>query len=136
MTLSSEIKTCCFVVAFLLAASVSLHAEPILPVVVGTLWEYERVEQAGAGAERSAASVQIVGVESIDGKELLNVETRRDNEVTKTELISVENSGVLCYRRDTPSGLRAVDADGLAGRVAQAGLVYGGWHSSPLPGGG
>ena len=105
VTASVEMKTCCLLASLLLAAAVSsLRAEPIVPVVIGTLWEYERVEQSGAAVERSDASVQIVGVETVDGKELLKVETRRAAELTKTELLSVEETGILCFRRETPEG--------------------------------
>ena len=103
MTASPLMKTC-RLFALLAATAVSANAEPILPLAEGTVWEYERTEQAATGVERSTHTVRIGGTESFGGEQLLKLETRKANELTKTELISVTNAGVLCFRRTTPGG--------------------------------
>ena len=92
-------------VALLLAAFLTaVQADPILPTTEGTTWEYQ-VTGARAGGERTAVVVRIAGKEQADGVELLTLETTVGGELTKTELIAVDERGIVCYRRTGARGL-------------------------------
>jgi hypothetical protein len=91
-----------------LAAAVSLgttaaRADLILPTAPGTTWNYDVVE-GGATPGKSSKTVRIAGTESVSGKELLKLETRVGDEITRTELIEVNEQGIHCHSRTVGDG--------------------------------
>ena len=104
MTAIFRCRTSCWF-ALLFTFALSAGGEQILPTEVGTTWEYDRTEQAGARAERTTATVRIAGTDTVVGKPLLRFESSVAKELTRTELIDVEEAGVLCFRRTTPDGM-------------------------------
>ena len=103
MTALFRCRSTCWL-ALSLAIATPAGGEPILPTEVGTTWQYDRTEQVGASAERTSATLRIAGAEDFDGKQLLKFESAIANEQTKTELVSVEDAGVFCFRRTLPDG--------------------------------
>lgn len=92
---------CC---TLLLTFAAAASGEQFLPTEIGTLWEYDRTEQGGAGPERSTATVRITGMEPLADKEVLKLESATADQLTKTELITAGDDGVLCFRRTMPDG--------------------------------
>ncbi|MBA2272047.1 MAG: hypothetical protein H0W20_15850 [Chthoniobacterales bacterium] len=81
-----------------------VRGETILPVAPGMTWHYVRTAQSPAGAERTTTTVRITGTETVDGTPLLKIETLTADKLTKTELIRVDDDGVLCFRRTDAEG--------------------------------
>ena len=92
-----------------LAAAV-VRAEPILPTATGTTWRYEAKEEFGgpAAASPTVAAVTVTaGRQTFEGKEFLKFETKTDEVITKTELITADDHGVVCHFRAGKDGRMA-----------------------------
>lgn len=88
-----------FLAAALLFAAVSVRADQLLPTGEGTSWEYDSTETfTGAPPVRSVVTVR-AGKQLLDGKEVVRFETLSNNVVSKTELVSVDDKGVVCLAR-------------------------------------
>ncbi|MBA2432769.1 MAG: hypothetical protein H0V56_11765 [Chthoniobacterales bacterium] len=87
----------------LLCAAFSARAEPLLPVERGATWHYHATDSADPRAPGNV-TVRVAGTEEFDGRPVLRVETIAADAVVKTELISVDERGVHCYRRTTAQG--------------------------------
>ncbi len=90
--------------ALVFATLISVSAEPLLPVMEGTTWEYEVREQPPNPDGAVNLSVRISGTERLHGKELLTLEKRADGALTQTELINVDDAGIHRYRRTNADG--------------------------------
>ena len=82
------------VFGFGLAATPAAQAAPILPMEEGTTWSYTQL-----GAESPSVTIRIAGRETRAGKDLLKIETLAGDEVTRRELIAIDERGVLCHER-------------------------------------
>jgi len=90
-------------IVFVLAA-VFARAEALLPTAEGTSWEYESTETLpGAAPVRSVITVR-AGRQLLDGKEAVKLETSSGNVVSKTELVSVDQNGIVCLARSGKDG--------------------------------
>lgn len=77
-------------------------AEPLLPTADGTTWPYALSESADGvvSNEPRTLTVQITGTEEFERKQLLKLQTRNGSEtVVKTELIEVNDRGIICHAR-------------------------------------
>jgi hypothetical protein len=93
-----------FLAAALLLAAVSARADQLLPTGEGTSWEYDSTETlTGAPPAHSVVTVR-AGKELVDGKEVAKLETISNNVVSKTELVSVDEKGVVCLARGGKDG--------------------------------
>jgi len=95
--------------AVLIFAAVA-RAEPILPTAPGTTWRYESTEELGgpAAAPPTAVAVTVkLGRQTFEGKEFLKFETTTDDVVTRTELMTVDDHGVVCHFRAGKDGRMA-----------------------------
>ncbi|HWM25635.1 MAG TPA: hypothetical protein VNP98_12495 [Chthoniobacterales bacterium] len=93
-----------FLAAALVLAAVSVRAEALLPTGEGTTWEYDSTETlTGAAPVRSVVTVR-AGKQLFDGKEVVKLETLSGNAVSKTELVSVNENGVMCLARSGKDG--------------------------------
>ena len=91
---------------FLFAALVA-RAEPLLPVEEGTTWTYNSSEETGgpgAGPAVSSVTTVTVGRQTFDGKEFLKFETRSDDSLVKTELMTLDDKGLVCHARGAKDG--------------------------------
>ncbi len=84
--------------ALLLGGAATAHAQPLLPVREGTTWEYVVSDSATPG-KRGRAVVRIRGSDSIREKQAHGLDTITDGALTKTEILTVDDRGVLCHRR-------------------------------------
>jgi hypothetical protein len=93
-----------FLAVALLLAAVSARADQLLPTGEGTSWEYDSTETlTGAPPVHSVVTVR-AGKQILDGKELAKLETLSNNVVTKTELVSADETGVVCLARSGKDG--------------------------------
>ena len=86
------------------------RAEPLLPTADGTIWQYESTEELGGPAAAAPATVPVVvsiGRQTSDGKEFLKFETRTDDVLTKTELMTLDEHGLVCHVRGGKDGRMA-----------------------------
>ena len=90
--------------AALFLAAVSVRADQLLPTAEGTSWEYDSTETlTGAAPMHSVVTVR-AGRQLLDGKEVVKLETRSGNVVSKTELVSVDENGIACLARSGKDG--------------------------------
>src|ERR1700676_5351923 len=101
-----------------LFATASTFAAPIIPTTNGTTWEYIMTQEAGEGfgflnlqpgedgKVRLPVFYRIDGTQKIDGKDLLKFEMHRTGLVTNTDLVTVDDRGIVCLARiDHDGGL-------------------------------
>ena len=90
-----------------LLAAVAARAESILPTASGTTWRYEMTEEFGgptAPAPTTTAVSVKVGRQTFEGTDFLKFETMTDDVVTRTELMTVDDRGVVCHFRAGKDG--------------------------------
>lgn len=93
-----------FLVAGLcLVAAAPADAETIVPGAEGATWHYE-VRDSSAGAQPAMLIQRINGSEVIGGNELLKFETVAGDAVVKTELVTIDDRGMLCHQRTGADG--------------------------------
>ncbi len=94
-----------------LFAAVTARAEPLVPTADGTTWLYESREEVGGPAAAPApvtTSVTLrVGRQSAEGKEFLKFETLTDDVLSKTELMTLDDHGLVCHVRGGKDGRMA-----------------------------
>ena len=93
--------------ALLLFAAIGVRAESLLPTADGTSWTYTATEETGgpgAGPAISSVVTVTVGRQSFDGKEFLKFETRSDESLIKTELMTLDDKGLVCHARGGKDG--------------------------------
>jgi hypothetical protein len=93
-----------FLVAALLFAAVSARADQLLPTGDGTSWEYDSTETLTGAAPVHSVVIVRAGKQLLDGKEVAKLETVSNNVVSKTELVSADEKGVLCLARSGKDG--------------------------------
>jgi hypothetical protein len=101
-------------IAVLMLAAVSLgfvSAGQLIPTAPGMGWRYKMTEEPGKGLRipdskadatgtiRVSVLYRIDGTENIDGKELLRFEMHRAGVVTNTDLLSIDEHGIVCAAR-------------------------------------
>ena len=104
-------------IGMIACAAVIARAEPLLPTADGTVWQYESTEELGgpaAAAPTTVPSVVSVGRQTFDGKEFLKFETRTDDVLTKTELMTFDEHGLVCHVRGGKDGRIFCRASGSA----------------------
>ncbi len=93
-----------FLTVALLLAALSARADQLLPTGEGTSWEYDSTETlTGAAPVHSTITVR-ASKQLLDGKEVAKLETLSNNVVSKTELVSVDEKGVVCLARSGKDG--------------------------------
>jgi hypothetical protein len=101
-------------IAVLMLAAVPLgfvSTGQLIPTAPGTGWRYKMTEEPGKGLRipnskadatgtvRVSVLYRIAGTENIDGKELLKFEMHRAGVVTNTDLLSIDEHGIVCAAR-------------------------------------
>ena len=81
------------------AAALTARAEPFFPTSPGTTWEYEVAGAGPHGAQPTTLTVRISGQEEINGKPVLKLETLAEGNLLKTEIITGNERGLLCFAR-------------------------------------
>src|SRR6266566_2495138 len=106
------------IVSLLLATTpLSLvSAGQLIPTAEGTCWRYNMTQEVGKGLSVSHVKAdpdgkirlpvlyRIEGTENVDGKELLKFEMHRASVVTNTDLLTVDEHGIVCLARINVDG--------------------------------
>jgi hypothetical protein len=93
-----------FPAAVLLLVVAAVRADQLLPTAEGTSWEYDSTETlTGAAPVRSIVTVRATK-QLFDGKEIVRLETRSGGVVSRTELVSVDEKGIVCLARGGKDG--------------------------------
>jgi len=83
----------------------------IIPTADGTSWRYNMTEEIGKGLNirdakpdvdgkiRQPVLYRISGTENLDGKDLLKFEMHRAGVVTNTDLLAIDEHGIVCWAR-------------------------------------
>jgi hypothetical protein len=86
-------------------------AAPVVPTDPGTTWRYNMTEELGKGltvsnlktdADRKArlsVLYRLDGTEDVDGRKLLKFEMHRAGSITNTDLVTVDEHGIICWAR-------------------------------------
>ena len=93
--------------AILIFAVVVARGDQILPTADGTTWQYDSTEEFGGPAASQAVNSVVtvrIGRQKFDGKEFLKFETLTDDSVTKTELMTLDDKGLVCHARGGRDG--------------------------------
>ena len=105
-----------FVVIFSIVPLVCAIADPIIPTAAGMSWRYNMTEEVGKGLTvpdlkpdadgkiRLPVLYRIEGTENVDGKELLKFEMHRAGVITRSDLLTVDEHGIICWARITVDG--------------------------------
>lgn len=92
--------------ALLVLAGVVARAEQ-LPTAEGTTWTYDSTEELGGPAAGPAVKSVLtvrVGRQTFDGKEFLKFETWSEDSLTKVELMTLDEKGLVCHARGGKDG--------------------------------
>jgi hypothetical protein len=88
-----------------------LQGGQLMPTAVGTAWRYNMTEEVGKGMDvrgvkaeadgkiRVPVLYRIDGTENVDGKDLLKFEMHRGGIITNTDLVSMDEQGMICRAR-------------------------------------
>src|SRR4030095_3914451 len=99
-----------FILIISVTATTSIAA-PLIPTAPGTAWRYNMTQEvdhgltvpairpAHDGKIRTAVVYRIERTENVDVKELLKFEMHRAGVITNTDLLTVDEHGVLCWAR-------------------------------------
>ena len=105
-------------VALYFVTTVSAAAVPLIPNADGTSWRYNMTEEIGKslsirnakldadGKIRQPVLYRINGRENVDGKDLLKFEMHRAGVITNTDLLTVDEHGIICWARINLDGER------------------------------
>jgi hypothetical protein len=95
------------VTVFVIFFAALARADQIMPTAEGTTWLYQSNEEPGgpdAGpAVRSTITIR-AGKQTFEGKEFVTLETVIDGIISKTELVNVNDRGVVCMARGDRDG--------------------------------
>ncbi|HYK23842.1 MAG TPA: hypothetical protein VEU75_04180, partial [Candidatus Acidoferrum sp.] len=95
----------------LLFLSASAFGVPLVPTNPGTTWRYRMTEELGKGLTisnlkpdaygkvRLPVLYRLEGLEDVDGKRLLKFEMHRAGSITNTDLVTVDEHGIICWAR-------------------------------------
>ena len=98
------VAVCCFGLS-------SVFAAPVIPIAPGTTWRYNMTEDIGKGLNvsnlkpdadgkiRMPVLYRLEGTEDVDGKDLLKFEMHRAGTITNTDLLAVDEHGIICWAR-------------------------------------
>jgi hypothetical protein len=89
----------------------SVLAAQIIPTAPGMAWRYNMTQEVDHGISvpdarpdsdgkiRASVVYRIEGTQNVDGKELLKFEMHRAGVITNTDLLTVDEHGMLCWAR-------------------------------------
>ena len=95
-----------FAILFAVTA-VAAGADEPFPSADGTTWEYQSTEEFGGPAAAPAVAATVIvrtGRQTHDGREFVKFETLNEDAVTRTELVTVDEKGVVCHFRAGKDG--------------------------------
>src|SRR6266508_2346186 len=88
-----------------------VYGGELIPTADGTSWRYNMTEEIGKGLDirnaktdadgkiRLPVLYRIDGTENVDGKDLLKFEMHRGGAITNTDLLAINEQGIICSAR-------------------------------------
>ena len=98
-------------IALYFVAIASAAAAPLIPTADGTSWQYNMTEEVGKGFSITGAKpdadgkirlpvlYRINGTQNVEGKDLLRIEMHRAGVIPNTDLLTVDEHGIMCWAR-------------------------------------
>lgn len=98
------LAVCCFGLS-------SVFGAPVIPTAPGTTWRYNMTEEIGKGLNIPDVKAdadgkihlpvlyRLDGTEDVDGKDLLKFEMHRAGTITNTDLLTIDEHGIMCWAR-------------------------------------
>jgi hypothetical protein len=92
-------------------ALTTAFATPLVPIQPGMTWRYSMTEEVGKGLKlsnlkqdadnkvRLAVIYRLDKTEDVDGRQLLKFEMHRAGSITNTDLVTVDERGIICWAR-------------------------------------
>jgi hypothetical protein len=84
-------------------------AAELVPFAEGTTWIYEMIQERSESAnldltepnpkDRFTVTYRMAGTQKVEGKDLLKLEMYRDDALANTDLITVDDRGIICSAR-------------------------------------
>lgn len=95
--------------------AMSIFAAPVIPIDDGMSWRYRLTEEAGEGFRIDGlpanqdkidmpAAYRRSGTREVDGQMLLAFEMHRTGSLTNTDLVKVDERGIVCFARIDANG--------------------------------
>jgi hypothetical protein len=97
-------------IATVVFAAAVARADQLLPTADGTTWRYESTEEFGGPEARPPENAPVtvrVGRQTSGSKEFLKFETLTGDSVIKTELMTLDDHGLVCHARGGKDGKMA-----------------------------
>jgi len=105
----------CFALLLAVCPLTCVSAEQLIPIADGTTWNYEMIQERSESGnfdltelnpkDRFTVTYRVAGTQSVDGKELRKLEIYRDGALANTDLITVDERGVICSARTDGKGV-------------------------------
>jgi hypothetical protein len=93
-----------FLALGLILTAIAVRADQLLPTADGTSWEYDLTETLTGTAPVHTIVTVRASKEIFEGKEVVKLTTLSGNVVSKTELVTVNDRGVVCLARSGKDG--------------------------------
>src|SRR5205807_5191129 len=100
---------CCFAFVLAVYPLACVSAEQLIPIADGTTWNYEMIQERSESGDldltepnpkdRFTVIYRVGGTQSVDGKDLLKLEIYRDGALANTDLITIDERGIICSAR-------------------------------------
>ena len=103
-------------IAVLLLLHSEMFGEELIPTAKGMAWRYNMTEEVGKGLTvpnlkpdadgkiRLPVLYRVEGTENVDGKELLKFEMHRAGVITNSDLLTIDEHGIICWARINVDG--------------------------------
>ncbi|MDP9003229.1 MAG: hypothetical protein M3N12_00380 [Verrucomicrobiota bacterium] len=93
-----------FLALGLILTAIAVRADQLLPTADGTSWEYDSTETLTGSAPVHTVVTVRASKEVFEGKEVVKLTTLSGDVVSKTELVKVNDHGVVCLARSGKDG--------------------------------
>jgi hypothetical protein len=93
-----------FLALALILTAIAARADQLLPTADGTTWEYDSTETLTGTAPVHTVVTVRASKEVFEGKEVVKLTTLSGEVISKTELVTVTDHGVMCLARSGKDG--------------------------------
>jgi len=88
----------------LLLSPLLARGDDLIPIAEGTKWEYDSTETLTGSTPLNSVVTVRASKDSLDGKEVVKLETFSGNVLSKTELLTTDDKGIACLARSGKDG--------------------------------
>src|SRR4029079_4591176 len=91
-------------VTMLLFSPLLARGDDLIPTAEGTKWEYDSTGTLTGSTPLNSVVIVRAGKDFLDGKEVVKLETFSGNVLSKTELLTTDEQGIVCLARSGKEG--------------------------------